>query len=213
VLKKASEDKGVKGVSLWYDDIPLNCDHLFADCFEPDAIYRVKVRGNYPEGSLLNSNEAKLRPLGVDLAAPQLLMEAEELKWSMEEFLMKASDFAPTLILIRLENGAECGGVAGVPWPKLFSSAADPAKDSFIFSLGATPGRFDLVRPDNALYCDGSSFEFGFDGDDLYVWSDGDGCGSNGQLDYTGPREPGELVGATGGVYRQPYESWELWRL
>jgi hypothetical protein len=146
VLKKASEHSGVKGVSLWYSDVELNCDHLFADYFEPEGVYQVKVGGNIREGTLLKSSESKLEPLGVNLVAPQLLMEVEELTWSMDEFLEKAGDFAPTLVLIKMKNGTVCGGVAGVPWPK-WGNAADPTKGSFIFSLGATPVRFDLVKP------------------------------------------------------------------
>jgi hypothetical protein len=131
---------------------------------------------------------------------------------------MKAADFAPTQVLIKTTNGTECGGVAGVPWPKgMFATAADPAKGSFIFSLGATPARFDLVNSDKALYCYNDWFGFGYLGDDLYVWSNGDGCGScdehvDGQSAYTGPRGQGQLVGATVSE-REPYERWELWRL
>jgi hypothetical protein len=43
-------------------------------------------------------------------------------------------DFAPTLGLIETKNGAECGGVARVPWPSYHDVvAADPEKSSFIF--------------------------------------------------------------------------------
>jgi hypothetical protein len=49
-LKKASEQSdqaGVKaqGASLWYSDVELNCDHAFADYYEPEAVYQVKVAG------------------------------------------------------------------------------------------------------------------------------------------------------------------------
>jgi hypothetical protein len=115
-------------------------------------------------------------------------MEMEELKWSMDEFLEKASDFAPTLVLIRLKNGTECGGVAGVPWPKTLKIAADPAKGSFIFSLGATPARFDLVESERALHCRHTSFVFGYDSSDLYVTSGG----------VSGSRDEGDYAGATG---------------
>jgi hypothetical protein len=140
-------------------------------------------------------------------------MEVSELKWNMDEFLKKAGDFAPTLVLIKMKNGTECGGVAGVPWPKLDETEADPARGSFIFSLGATPARFDLVRPDCALFCGDGVFDFRFAGGDVFVWGNGDGCGSCGSREYAGSCEPGQLVGATGGVYKQPYERWDLWRL
>jgi hypothetical protein len=202
----------VKGVSLWLSDIPLNLEHLFADYFESEAIYHVKIGGNFPEGSLLNSNESKLRPLGVKLDAAQLLMETGDLIWSMDEFLKKASDFAPTLVLIKMKNGTECGGLAGVPWPNN-GWAADPTRDSFIFSLGATPARFDLVIPKWALFGMGFGFQFGSRSGELFVSSDGHGCSSARQGAYAGPREPGQLIGGTAGDYQQPYERWELWRL
>jgi hypothetical protein len=41
-------------------------------------------------------------------------------------------------------------------------------------------------------------FKFDYDSDDLFIWSDGDGRGSKGQLDCAGPRERRQLVGATG---------------
>jgi hypothetical protein len=222
VLKKASEHSGVKGASLWYSDIELNCGNLFADYFEPERIYQVRVEGDIPDGTLLKSSEAKLRPLGVKLDSPQLLMKMNELKWSIGEFLEKAGGFAPTLVLIKMKNGTECGGVAGVPWPKS-GTAADPAKDSFVFSLGATPTRFDLVKPEQALYRTSSSLGFGYEpfacmfdespgGCDLGVAS-GVGCGSDGQGAYAGPRENGQLIGRTGWGWFQPYEGWELWHL
>jgi hypothetical protein len=163
---------------------------------------------------LLKSDESKLKPLGVDLNSPELLMEMEELQWSLDQFLEKAGDFAPTLVLIKMKNGTECGGVAGVPWPKGWWTAADPAKNSFIFSLGATPARFDLAQPENALYCAGGRIVFGRGSDDLCVWgSNGLGCHSLCRGAYAGPREPGQLVGGTANSRYQPYERWELWRL
>jgi hypothetical protein len=111
-----------------------------------------------------------------------------------------------------MKNGTVCGGVAGVPWPKRRRVAADPAKDSFIFSLGETPTGFDLVDPDNALCCTTSSFGFGCGPSDLMIWSFGKGCSSCCEGAYAGPRGKG-LVGepAEGGFHR--YKRWELWRL
>jgi hypothetical protein len=214
VLKKASEHSKVKGASLWYSDIELNCEHLFADYFEPDGVYQVKVGGNIQEGTLLKWSESKVRSLGVNLKAPQLLMEMEESKWCMDEFWEKAGDFAPTLVLFKMKIGTECGGVAGVPWPKKrVWSAEDPSKGSFIFSLGATPARFDLVNPGNALYCGPWQFGFGYGNSDLIIFATGAGCCSEGQGDYAGPREKGQLIGGTAKMRYEPYERWELWRL
>jgi hypothetical protein len=116
VLKKAWERSDMNGESLWCSDVRLDLDHLFADYFEPEATYDVRPGLSYPEGSLLESNDAKLTAIGV--TDPRRLMEMGELEWSMDEFLEKAGDFAPTLELTTLKNGTVCGGVAGVPWPK-----------------------------------------------------------------------------------------------
>jgi hypothetical protein len=148
----------------------------------------------------------------VNLRAPVLLMEMEQLHWSMDEFRKKAGDFAPTLVLIKMKNGTECGGVAGVPWPKV-GKATDPAKGSFIFSLGATLARFELVRPEQAIFCTVLRFGFGYVSRDLYVWKDGRDCGSDGAGDYAERRGEGQLIGGPADAHRQPYERWELWRL
>jgi hypothetical protein len=42
-------------------------------------------------------------------------MEMNGLLWTMDEFRTKAGGFALTLVLIKMKNGTECGGVAGVP--------------------------------------------------------------------------------------------------
>jgi hypothetical protein len=88
VLRKASEHSEVKmkSASLWYSEVELNYDHLFADYYEPDGVYQVKVGGNIQEATLLKSSESKVRSLGVNLTAPQLLMEVEESERSMDEF-------------------------------------------------------------------------------------------------------------------------------
>jgi hypothetical protein len=53
VLKKASEHSGIKAdsASLWYSDVELNCEHLFAGYFEPDGVYQAMAGGNIPEGT------------------------------------------------------------------------------------------------------------------------------------------------------------------
>jgi hypothetical protein len=167
-----------------------------------------KAARELPAGSLLRKNEGQLRMLGVGPKAPRLLMEVRTRKWELDKFLKKACEFAPTLLLIKLKNGAECGGVAGVPWPKCGEAAADPAKGSFIFSVGATSARFDLVTSEQALYCGPRGIQFGYNGD-LVVLTHAAGCGSSDQGDYAGRREPGQLIGGPAAAY----ECWELWRL
>jgi hypothetical protein len=100
------------------------------------------------------------------------------LKWGVDEFLEKAFGFAPTLVLFKVKNGTECDGVAGVPWPKQYEVGTDRGKGSFIFSLGTAHARFDLVKPEQALYSGSSGFGFGGFGSDLFVLNNGRGRGS-----------------------------------
>jgi hypothetical protein len=84
-------------------------------------------------------------------------------------------------------------------------NSGDPAKGSFIFSLGANPARLDLVKPEQALSCASGSDGFGEGCYDLIVWSEGGGCCSLGlrcyaekgqlQRGYAGLREKGQLTG------------------
>jgi hypothetical protein len=142
-------------------------------------------------------------------------MEKRDLKWEMEEFRRKVGRIAPTLLLVEMLNGTECGGAAGVPWPPTRDSEAkDPSMVSCIFSLGATPTRFGLVSADNRAICSRWGRAFGFGGRsgeaDLAVGDDGRiACGQN---CYAGPQGVGTLIGASPSNYGT-YVRWELWRL
>jgi hypothetical protein len=146
------------------------------------------ILAKIPAGSLLDRNEAKLTQLGVELSNPQLLMEKRELKWEMDEFQQTVGTIAPTLLLVEMQNGTECGDVASVAWPPKDIVAKDPSKVSCIFSLGATPTRFSLVSADNQAirsWCNGFGFSSGAR-DDLVIVGDGNGCfprASNATLD------------------------------
>jgi hypothetical protein len=158
--------------------------------------------------SLFRPNEAKLTGLGVSIMTPELLMMMRNQKWSMKDFRRRVGRAAPTLLLVKLKNGTECGGVASAPWVKCGKGAPDDG--TFIFSLGEHPARFDLIDRGHALYCGPHAFQFGFD---LCVWATGWGCSSGGEGSYAGPRAKGQLVGGNQIEYSQQYESWELWRL
>jgi hypothetical protein len=137
------------------------CD-VELDLFEPDAELVLHIGLEVAAGTLLARNRAKLRQLCVKLSKPELLVERRELKQEMDEFLQKAGSIAPTLLLVEMQNGTECGGVAGVAWPPEDADAKDPSKVSCIFSLGAAPTRFGLVRPDNwAIRSWSDAFGFG----------------------------------------------------
>jgi hypothetical protein len=166
-------------------------------------------------------------------------MEKGYLRLKMDEFLQKVGDIAPTLLLVEMEHGTECGGVAGVPWPKgtgakdpskvslvfslgatspwpaPYAAAKDPSKVSCIFSLGATPTRFGLVSADDqAIRSWWNAFGFGgrSGGAELAVGSDGWGCIARGQKCYAGPPGVGSLIGTSPSSYGR-YARWELWRL
>jgi hypothetical protein len=120
VVKKVSEVTGKKGRSIWSSDIRLDCEHLFADHFEPEAIYVIKFGNDFPEGSLLLSSREKLEGFGIDLTNAKLLMEAKR-PFDMAEFVTKVvePEVNPTVLLLEWQPGFVVGGFAGVPWPKV----------------------------------------------------------------------------------------------
>jgi hypothetical protein len=131
----------------------------------------------------------------------------------LDEFLRKACDFAPTPLLILLKNGTECGGVAGVPRPT-WGPVADPARGSLTFSRspGGSPARFEPANPHRALHCAAGYVTFGCDSHGPLVMNGCD-CNSEGQGDYAGPRDGGQLVGGTADACYRPYGHGELRRL
>jgi hypothetical protein len=90
--------------------------------------------------------------------------------------------------------------------------AGGSGKRSFTFSLGATPARFDLVSPDEVLFCRVQSFGFGYLDGHLSVRSKDGLSGSNRPGAYHGPRESRQLVSGTAEARIQPYERWGVWR-
>jgi hypothetical protein len=120
-------------------------------------------------------------------------MEKRDLKWEMDEFWQKVGSIAPTLLLVEMRDRTGCGGVAGVPWPPLDTDAKDPSKTSCVFSLGATPTRFDLVRADSpAIHSWDCGFAFGsfLGGSELAVYGNGWGCVACGRKGYAGAAGP-----------------------
>jgi hypothetical protein len=172
------------------------------------------ILAEIPAGTLLARNHAKLSQLGVEFWKPELLIEKRDLKWKMDELWQKVGSVAPTLLLVEMRNGTECGGVAGVPWPPKWTDAKDRSKLSCIFSLGAIPSRFGLVSADNqAIRSWRSGFGFGSEaGYDLVVVGDGQTCLAQGPRCYAGPRGVGSLIG-TSLSWNGLYARWELWRL
>jgi hypothetical protein len=97
--------------------------------------------------------------VGVKLAASATLLSHATGKFSMEVW-NATEGVAPTLVLIETEAGMVAGGVAAVPWP-IEDDAEDPTMTSFIFGLGASPVRYDLIQPGGAIGADGVGFGFG----------------------------------------------------
>jgi hypothetical protein len=168
----------------------LDCDHLFADYFEPEATDVVKLANDVPEGSLIENSGEKLEDVfEIDLTNAKLLMEVKTGPFDMEEFVTKVvePEVNPTLLLLEWKPAFVVGGFAAVPWPKDEGEgfdrtyAADPARKSFIFSLEPKAQRFDLLEPDQALLRrtggEGQWRSFRF-GDDLRLFDDGECEGS-----------------------------------
>jgi hypothetical protein len=160
-----------------------------------------------------SSMRAQRRASGQIKSQRKFRIEKRDLTWKMDEFLQKVGNASPTLLLVEMENGTECGGVAGVPWPPEDTEAKDPSKISCIFSLGATPTRFGLVSADNQALRSGlGSFAFGSGARyDLGVYGNGDGCCADGQHCYAGPQGDGTLIGTSPSDHGS-YARWELWR-
>jgi hypothetical protein len=215
VVKKAFEVTGKKGLSIWSSDIRLDCGQLFANYFEPEATYVIKLANDFADGSLMLTSSEKLEGFGIDLTNAKLLMEMKAGPFDMGEFVTKVvePEVNPTVLLLEWQPGFVVGGFAGVPWPKdesdgyEFRYAADPEKKSFIFSFEPKARRFDLLIADGALLRrTGESWRSFIFGSDLWVYDDGD-CDGDSHA-YAGERDddsfPGSLV---------PFSRFELWAL
>jgi hypothetical protein len=216
VMRKVSEVTGKTGVSIWSSEVQLECESLFADYFEPEATYVIKLANDFPEGSLMLPSSDKLEGFGVDLTNAKLLMEVKG-RFDMEEFVTKVVEpgVNPTLFMLEWQPGFVAGGFAGVPWPKNETSvrhphyAADPEKKSFIFSLEPKARRFDLLQAGKALRrAAGSSTRIIMFGDDLIVCDDG--CCARAFDFYAGGREDGSFPDSTGHVRFTRFELWAL---
>jgi hypothetical protein len=194
----------------------LDCEHLFADYFEPEATYMIKLANDFPEGSLMLTSGEKLEDLGIDLTNAKLLMELNG-PFDMEEFVTKVvePEVNPTVLLLEWKPGFVVGGFAGVPWPMDETSlrdrhyGADPEKKSFIFSLEPKARRFDLLEASKALRrAAGSSTRILMFGDDLFVWDDG--CCARRSNFYGGGRDDGSFPDSTGNVCFTRFELWAL---
>jgi hypothetical protein len=217
VLKKVWEVTGKKGISIWSSDIRLDCDHLFADYFEPEATDMIKVGSDLPEGSLMLASNEKLEGFGIDLTNAKLLMEVEAGPFEMEEVVVKVvePEVNPTVLLLEWQPGFVVGGFVGVPWPKDEGRlgggggfTVDPEKKSFIFSLEPKARRFDLLDSERTLmrWNNGNwrSFQFGYD---LTVYDDGT-CYSDCSA-YNGGRIEGSFPGFPVPLFTR----FELWGL
>jgi hypothetical protein len=215
VVKKVSEVTGKKGVSIWSSVLHLDCDQLFADHFEPEATYVIRLVNDFPEEGLMLTSSEKLESFGIDLTNARLLMEAKG-PFDMEEFVTKVvePEVNPTVFLLEWKPGIVVGGFAGVAWPEdsRWGSdcyAADPQKKSFVFSLEPQARRFDLLVASKALRrMWGLRERYLIFGDDLLVGDDG--CCASGSIFYRGGREDGSFPDSTFGVQFKRFELWAL---
>jgi hypothetical protein len=155
----------------------LDCDQLFADYFEPNTTYAIRLARDFPERSLMRDSSEKVEELGIDLSNGRLLMSVAAGPFDMEEFVVKVVEpgARPTLLLLEWGPGSVVGGFAAVAWPKvekkpedaLWVGAVDQQMESFIFSLAPSPRSFALLKAGEALYrvrnAAGRWFQFGND--------------------------------------------------
>jgi hypothetical protein len=214
-MKKASEVTGRKGVSIWCSDVRLVCDQMFADYFEPEAIYVIKLGDDFPEGSLMLSSSEKLGGFGIDLTNAKLLMDVKAGPFDMEEFVAKVveREMNPTLLLLEWKPDFVVGGLAAVPWPKdvgwFPSCVPDFEKKSFIFSVEPNVQRYGLVGDRSALMRGtrgNGLWGFAF-GCDLGVVGDGM-CWANSYA-YAGTRDEGRFPP----LNAVPFIGFEVWSL
>jgi hypothetical protein len=211
VLRVASDATGKKCMSIWNADWRMDCQELFADYFEPEATYLIKLEHDCVGGLMLVSGE-KLESFGIDLASGKLLMDVNG-PFDMQEFVAKVEkpEAKPTILLVEWKQGVVVGGFAAVPWPSnegMWRNAEDPEVKSFIISLEPNARRFDLRLPAVALGCDTfmgrRSFQFG---SDLLVFDDGT-CGAKSCV-YDCGRGDGSFPSRNG----IPFVRFELWSL
>jgi hypothetical protein len=213
-MKKVWQTTGKMGISMWSSCLRLDCNHLFADHFEPETTYEIKLVDGFREGGLMQNSCEKLEGFGIDLTNAKSLMAVNG-PFDMEEFVTKVAEpeVNPTVLLLEWQPGFVIGGFAGVPWPKdeglLGVYMGDPEGKSFIFSLEPEAERFDLFVTEHALlrvkHWRWRGFEFG---DDLGVFDNGNctGCSSV----YAGSRDDGSFPIGFRGVRFTRFELWAL---
>jgi hypothetical protein len=188
----------------------LDSSHLFADYFEPDATFVLQILPESAAGTLLAECLSEVESLPLDVQAAKLLM-AHSGKFTREVWEGAMGDAVPTLVLLELVNGAVCGGVAAVVWPKSCGSSADPTGASFVFSLRPKVARYALKSRSDRKALDDAGYLKKFGGD-LQIWGDSGRCFSRGEEAYAGPRADGELIGANERQY-VGIVRLEVWRL
>jgi hypothetical protein len=75
---------------------------MFADYFEPEVIYHVKVGYKSPEGTVLNSIESEVRAVEMNLTEPLRPMEMDERE------LMEIDEFQYAILIVddRVPDGS-----------------------------------------------------------------------------------------------------------
>jgi hypothetical protein len=168
-------------------------------------------------GTLLHANSDALVGLGISKASsPQLLLSKGAGRWDIRDFKAVAIGKARTLLLIESEFGAVCGGFAAAPWPaKDYVGQGDSTMASFIFCLGATPQRFDLLacgRNSVGWWGEGVGEGVVFGLGDLYVSCDGSLWVEQRARSYDGTGRVLERFTGTADDHAA-VARWELWQL
>jgi hypothetical protein len=192
-----------------------NAPDSFAEVFEPDEIYLIKVGTVFPDQSLMARCASQLGGFGLDLSDARLLLQRPAGPFDFQEYVSKVVEprHARTVLLVEWKSGSITGGFAGVPWPTepRLVWAVDTQRSSFVFSLESRAVRFELKDAQKALVrgkCDVRS-GVGFGDADLDIYSDGTG-GCFGPKSFGGPREARDAFPKGN---HAPFVRFEIWML
>ena len=139
---------GTQFDTLWLHDVLLGGRELFADYYEPDETYLLKVHIAFFEGSLAYSFVEVLKSGRPTMTKTTLLLKGRGREpGSIDEFIAHAVGHVNTFVIIETaDQKTICGGFAAPAWVASGESA-DPDCESFMFLLQNAEGKAPMKFP------------------------------------------------------------------